>query len=73
MAIRLNVLLPPAAIDAAELQVTLLASTSTQLQFAAFGPPSVSTAGQVIGAGNSSAREMVPIEAALPELLTVNW
>ena len=71
-ATRLNELLPPAGIETAELHVTESPSTRTHVQSAAFGPPFVRAAGQVIGDGNSSAKEIVPIEAALPELLTVN-
>ncbi len=73
LAIKLKVLLPPAGIETEELQVTVSASTRTQAQFAPFAPPIVSAAGQVIGAGSSSAKKIVPIEAASPLLLTVNW
>ncbi len=72
LASRLNWLTPPAAIGAADVQLTSVALRRVQVQSAALAPVLVNVAGQFIGPGSTSRKLMVPTEAVSPVLLTRN-
>ena len=68
----LKLLEPPAGMETALVQVAVLLSLRVHDQLPALGPATTSGFDQVIGAGSSSRKKIVPTEAASPLLLTVN-